>query len=73
MNIFEVIIGNIIFNSVGAFIRWIIKGRKRTYKEVLDGPKFEDPADSAAYHMTNNIIGAVTLVGLGLLLLWSGL
>jgi len=55
-------IGSILFGYFGAFVRWMFKGFKGTYKKTLDGPENYELPDRAAYEMTNIFIGAFSLL-----------
>ncbi len=65
-------LGAIVFGLIGAFVRWSIKGFKGTFKETWDGPEYDDPADGAAYEITNNVIGAITLAIICFIIIFTG-
>ena len=69
--------GAYIFRFIGTCVRWIfeilksifLRDKIKSFKEVWKGPVNSDPASSAGYEMTNNIIGFITIVIVGYALL----
>ena len=71
-------IGGIIFDFIGAVVRWIFgtiwrtiaQKKKFTFREYLHGPdNSDDWFDNVGHSFNNRIIGAVVLVGLCQLLI----
>lgn len=78
MDIFGITVGRIIFNYIGATIRWvygtiwrtILNKPKFTYNEYVNGPKnSEDHFDNYGHQFNNRIIGIIFLIGLLIILI----
>lgn len=71
------IYGALFFRFIGTCVRWFfelfksifLKKKIKSFKAVWSGPPDSDPASSAGYEMTSNIIGFVIIVIIGYALL----
>ena len=78
MNLLNVLTGWVIFNFIGACVRWtfgtiwrtLANKKKIKFKEYLHGPENSDDwFDFAGHEFVNRVIGMLTIVGLVLLIL----
>ena len=53
---------------IGAFVRWAIKGFKTKFSEELDG--IFKPVTKLSYDLENMILGYITVIIIGLIILW---
>ena len=70
IEILSIISGRIIFNFVGAFVRWgwgsiwdtLRKKKKYSFQEYLNGPKYSrDWFDKTGHGFVNRIIGIISI------------
>ena len=65
--------GNYFFGFIGAVIKWffylllnlILRKEYRSFKEIWNGPEYEDPIDGVSYEISNTIIGFIVIVIIG--------